>query len=84
MARIIARMTGSVVKELSATSSGSSDVRAVFEEAKSLLQLMGKRTVLFVGEHIIQRSFSVMLIRRPDEIQRFNKTQQVRTACEYC
>ncbi|KAF8312832.1 P-loop containing nucleoside triphosphate hydrolase protein [Clavulina sp. PMI_390] len=53
LARIIARMTGSVIKELSATSSGSADVRAIFEEAKSLLQLTGKRTVLFVDE--IQR-----------------------------
>lgn len=43
-------MTGSAIKELSATSSGSADVRAVFEEARNLLQLTGKRTVLFVGE----------------------------------
>ena len=51
LARIIAQMTGSVIKELSATSSGSADVRAVFEEAKNLLQLSGRRTVLFLGNH---------------------------------
>ena len=49
LARIIARSTGSTIKELSATSSGTADVRALFEEAKNTLQLTGKRTVMFVG-----------------------------------
>ena len=49
LARIIARMTKSAIKELSATSSGAADIRAVFEEAKNLLTLTGKRTVLFIG-----------------------------------
>ncbi|KAF9518263.1 hypothetical protein BS47DRAFT_1375407 [Hydnum rufescens UP504] len=53
LARIIARSTGSTIKELSATSSGTADVRALFEEAKNTLQLTGKRTVMFVDE--IQR-----------------------------
>jgi putative ATPase len=42
-------MTGSVTKELSAMSAGSAEIRAVFEEAKSVLQLTNKRTVLFLG-----------------------------------
>jgi putative ATPase len=46
----MARMTGSIIKELNATSSGSADVRNIFEEAKNLLRLTRKRTVLFVGE----------------------------------
>lgn len=50
LARIIARMTGSIIKELNATSSGSADARGIFDEAKNLLQLTRKRTVLFVGE----------------------------------
>ncbi|KAF8342030.1 DNA polymerase III, clamp loader complex, gamma/delta/delta subunit [Cantharellus anzutake] len=53
LARIIARSTHSIIKELSATSAGTADVRAVFEEAKNVLSLSGKRTVMFVDE--IQR-----------------------------
>jgi putative ATPase len=60
LARLLATTVDSVFKELSATSSGISDVKAVFDEAKRTLKLTGKRTVLFM-----------------DEIQRFNKAQQV-------
>lgn len=70
-------MTGSVIKELSATSSGSAEVRAVFEEAKNLLQLTGKRTVLFVGMSINTAGRSAYRQLDLDEIQRFNKAQQV-------
>ena len=49
LARIIARSTNSIIKELSASSAGSADVRSIFEEAKNVLSLSGKRTVLFVG-----------------------------------
>lgn len=79
LARIIANMTGSVIKELSATSSGAADVRAVFEEAKNLLQLSGKKTVLFIGEWsgFWPRACKVSNLVHQDEIQRFNKAQQV-------
>ncbi|KAK0225795.1 DNA polymerase III, clamp loader complex, gamma/delta/delta subunit [Armillaria fumosa] len=60
LARLFARRTGSVFKELSATVVGINDVRAVFEEAKNTLSLTGRlRTVLFL-----------------DEVHRFNKGQQ--------
>ncbi|KAK0485676.1 P-loop containing nucleoside triphosphate hydrolase protein [Armillaria novae-zelandiae] len=50
LARLFARRTGSVFKELSATVVGINDVRAVFEEAKNTLSLTGRRTVLFLDE----------------------------------
>ncbi|KAJ7594793.1 P-loop containing nucleoside triphosphate hydrolase protein [Mycena floridula] len=50
LARLLARETNSVYKELSATIVGISEVRAVFEEAKSALKLTGRRTVLFLDE----------------------------------
>ena len=53
LARIIARSTNSIIKELSATSAGSADVRTIFEEAKNVLSLSGRRTVLFVGGLIL-------------------------------
>lgn len=36
--------------ELSATAAGTQDVRRVFDEARSRLQLTGQRTVLFIDE----------------------------------
>ena len=42
LARLLAKRTDAVLKELSATSSGMNEVRAVFEEAKGLLTLMGR------------------------------------------
>ncbi|KAG7446399.1 P-loop containing nucleoside triphosphate hydrolase protein [Guyanagaster necrorhizus] len=60
LARLFARRTRSVFKELSATVVGISEVRAVFEEAKNTLSLTGRlRTILFL-----------------DEVHRFNKAQQ--------
>ncbi|EJU04445.1 P-loop containing nucleoside triphosphate hydrolase protein [Dacryopinax primogenitus] len=53
LARILAHKSDAVFKELSATSSGTADVRGIFEEAKNLLKLTGRRTILFVDE--IQR-----------------------------
>lgn len=42
LARILAKRTNAVFKELSASSSGINDVRSVFEEAKGLLTLTGR------------------------------------------
>ncbi|KAG9105188.1 hypothetical protein FRC07_009522 [Ceratobasidium sp. 392] len=53
LARLLASHTSAAFTELSATSSGTSDVRSVFESAKSQLKLTGRRTILFVDE--IQR-----------------------------
>ncbi|KAB5589342.1 ATPase [Ceratobasidium theobromae] len=53
IARMLASHTDATFTELSATSSGSADVRAVFEGAKSALMLTGRRTILFMDE--IQR-----------------------------
>ncbi|KAG8746621.1 hypothetical protein FRC10_004223 [Ceratobasidium sp. 414] len=53
LARLLASHTSATFTELSATSSGTSQVRAIFESAKSQLKLAGRRTILFVDE--IQR-----------------------------
>ncbi|KAG9081517.1 hypothetical protein FRC06_005523, partial [Ceratobasidium sp. 370] len=53
LARLLASHTSATFNELSATSSGTSEVRAIFESAKSRLKLAGRRTILFVDE--IQR-----------------------------
>ncbi|CAE6466532.1 unnamed protein product, partial [Rhizoctonia solani] len=53
IARMLASHTDAMFTELSATSSGTSDVRAIFEAAKAALKLSGRRTMLFMDE--IQR-----------------------------
>ncbi|KAI4528644.1 P-loop containing nucleoside triphosphate hydrolase protein [Schizophyllum commune Loenen D] len=50
LARLIAKHTGSIFRELSATEAGIKDVRAVFEEAKNTLMLTGRKTILFLDE----------------------------------
>ncbi|KAH8080290.1 P-loop containing nucleoside triphosphate hydrolase protein [Cristinia sonorae] len=50
LARLMARNTDAVFKELSATDSNISDVRAVAEEAKGVLSLSRRRTILFLDE----------------------------------
>jgi putative ATPase len=50
---MLASHTDATFTELSATSSGTADVRAIFEGAKSALKLSGRRTILFMDE--IQR-----------------------------
>ncbi|WRT65067.1 uncharacterized protein IL334_002009 [Kwoniella shivajii] len=50
LARLIAKTADAEFKELSATSSGTSDVRQVFEQAKNSLRLTGRRTILMVDE----------------------------------
>lgn len=51
MARLIANRADADFRELSATSSGTADVRKVFEQARNQLKLLGRRTVLFIGKH---------------------------------
>ncbi|KAF8750701.1 P-loop containing nucleoside triphosphate hydrolase protein [Rhizoctonia solani] len=53
IARMLASHTDATFTELSATSSGTADVRAIFEAAKAGLKLSGRRTMLFMDE--IQR-----------------------------
>ncbi|KAI0958681.1 hypothetical protein AcV7_004428 [Taiwanofungus camphoratus] len=50
LARLLAKRTNATFKELSATDSGIADVRAVVEEAKGMLSLTGRRTILFLDE----------------------------------
>lgn len=50
MARLLARHMDCNLRELSATSAGTGDVRAVFEEAKATLSLTGRKTILFLDE----------------------------------
>ncbi|WWD07998.1 hypothetical protein V865_006108 [Kwoniella europaea PYCC6329] len=50
LARLIAKTADADFKELSATSSGTSDVRQVFEQAKNSLKLTGRRTILMIDE----------------------------------
>ncbi|KAJ1304908.1 hypothetical protein OPQ81_006042 [Rhizoctonia solani] len=53
IARMLASHTDATFTELSATSSGTAEVRAIFEAAKATLKLSGRRTILFMDE--IQR-----------------------------
>ncbi|KAJ4000024.1 P-loop containing nucleoside triphosphate hydrolase protein [Lentinula boryana] len=50
LARLVAKQTGSIFKELSATIVGINEVRPIFEEAKSALRLTGRKTILFLDE----------------------------------
>ncbi|KAG8958227.1 hypothetical protein FRC03_009341 [Tulasnella sp. 419] len=50
LARLMAKRTNSVMKELSATSSGTAEVRQAFDDAKNSLVLTGRRTILFMDE----------------------------------
>ncbi|KAI0271637.1 hypothetical protein BC834DRAFT_860525 [Gloeopeniophorella convolvens] len=57
LARLVAKRTNAVFKELSATVVGINDVRPIFEEAKTALQLTGRRTIIFLDEiHRFTRS----------------------------
>ena len=56
LARLLAKRTDAVLKELSATNSGTNEVRAVFEEAKGLLSLTGR----LVAQHINPLLFIVI------------------------
>ncbi|GAA5849116.1 hypothetical protein JCM8547_006453 [Rhodosporidiobolus lusitaniae] len=53
IARVIAKTTSSIFKELSATNATTADLRAVFTEAENVLKLTGRKTLLFIDE--IQR-----------------------------
>ncbi|KAI0062929.1 P-loop containing nucleoside triphosphate hydrolase protein [Artomyces pyxidatus] len=50
LARLLAKRTDAIFKELSATIVGINDVRPIFEEAKNTLQLTGRRTIIFLDE----------------------------------
>lgn len=63
MARLIANKADADFRELSATSSGSADVRKVFEQARNQLKLLGRRTVLFIGKHLVLLSAHLVLVR---------------------
>ncbi|KAI0312572.1 hypothetical protein OF83DRAFT_1165933 [Amylostereum chailletii] len=57
LARLLAARSDAAFKELSATIVGINDVRPIFEEAKNLLQLTGRRTIVFLDEiHRFTRS----------------------------
>ncbi|KAN0138529.1 hypothetical protein V8E53_003517 [Lactarius tabidus] len=57
LARLIAKRTNAIFKELSATIVGINDVRPIFDEAKNTLQLTGSRTIIFLDEiHRFTRS----------------------------
>ncbi|KAM0786535.1 hypothetical protein ACM66B_001992 [Microbotryomycetes sp. NB124-2] len=53
LARVIAQRTSSVFKELSATNASVGDLRKLFDEAKNLITLTGRKTIIFIDE--IQR-----------------------------
>ncbi|KAE9401604.1 P-loop containing nucleoside triphosphate hydrolase protein [Gymnopus androsaceus JB14] len=50
LARLVAKQSGSIFKELSATIVGINEVRPIFEEAKNSLRLTGRKTILFFDE----------------------------------
>ncbi|GAA5999811.1 ssDNA-dependent ATPase MGS1 [Rhodotorula paludigena] len=53
IARIIAKTTSSIFKELSATNATITQLREVFTEAENVLKITGRKTLLFIDE--IQR-----------------------------
>ncbi|BGP56364.1 DNA-dependent ATPase mgs1 [Rhodotorula sphaerocarpa] len=53
IARVIAKTTSSIFKELSATNATTAQLREVFVEAENVLKLTGRKTLLFIDE--IQR-----------------------------
>ncbi|KIR27114.1 ATPase [Cryptococcus deuterogattii LA55] len=62
-ARLWENSSGAGFKELSATSSGTQDVRQVFEKAKNGLQMTGRRTVLMIDEiHRFNRAQQDLLL----------------------
>ncbi|KAI9445548.1 P-loop containing nucleoside triphosphate hydrolase protein [Lactarius indigo] len=57
LARLIAKRTNAIFRELSATVVGINDVRPIFDEAKNALKLTGSRTIIFLDEiHRFTRS----------------------------
>ena len=50
LARIIAKQSQSRIKELSATTSNSNEVKSILEQSKSTLMLTGKSTICFMDE----------------------------------
>ena len=50
LARIIANTTRANFMQLNATTSGVKDIKATVDEAKSLLGISGRRTILFIDE----------------------------------
>ncbi|KAI0260137.1 hypothetical protein BC834DRAFT_925966 [Gloeopeniophorella convolvens] len=50
LARLLARRADATFKELSATIAGVNEVRAVFNEARGVLQSNGRRTIVFIDE----------------------------------
>ncbi|MDR2903629.1 MAG: replication-associated recombination protein A [Clostridiales bacterium] len=50
LAQIIAKTTKSEFIQLNATTSGIKDIKAVVDEAKALMGLTGKKTILFIDE----------------------------------
>ncbi|KPV74424.1 uncharacterized protein RHOBADRAFT_15720, partial [Rhodotorula graminis WP1] len=53
IARVIAKTTSSIFKELSATNATTAQLREVFTEAENVLKITGRKTLLFIDE--IQR-----------------------------
>ncbi|GAA5827439.1 hypothetical protein JCM11251_003814 [Rhodosporidiobolus azoricus] len=53
IARVIAKTTSSIFKEVSATNATTADLRAIFIESENILKLTGRKTLLFIDE--IQR-----------------------------
>jgi len=50
LAQVIAHTTDSIFTSINATASGIKDIQRAIEEAKSALDLYGKRTILFIDE----------------------------------
>ncbi|KIP04850.1 hypothetical protein PHLGIDRAFT_492165 [Phlebiopsis gigantea 11061_1 CR5-6] len=63
LARLLAKAVDAAFRELSATDSGISDIRTVAEEAKGLVNLTGRRTILFLDE--VHRFNRAQQVRRP-------------------
>jgi ATP-dependent protease HslVU (ClpYQ) ATPase subunit len=77
LARLLAKSCDAAFKELSATDSGISQLREVFEEAKNLRKLTRRLVNHPCANHLSHAWVSRKTIVFFDEIHRFNKAQQV-------
>ncbi|KAG5342906.1 hypothetical protein C0989_005854 [Termitomyces sp. Mn162] len=80
LARLIARQTDCVFKELGATNVGITDVRATLEEAKNTLALSRRKTVLFLDE-VHRLTKSQQLVGATTENPSFKLTGALLSRC---
>lgn len=66
IARIIAKTTSSIFKELSATNATITQLREVFTEAENVLKITGRKTLLFIDEIQVRPLLVRLLLQQAD------------------